>query len=118
MPDREVRVQRILDCVRDVPCGNVASYGQIAALAGVPNGARQVGRALRELAPGNDVPWHRIVTASGRLAFAPGSAAWRRQRHKLLAEGVLFDGERIRMRQYRWQPDLDELLWKPSASWD
>jgi len=116
--DSESRIRRIIACVCDVPAGSVASYGQIAALAGVPNGARQVGRALRELPAGSDVPWHRIVTTSGRLAFAPDSEAWRRQRRKLRAEGVLFENKKIPMGRYRWQPDLDEILWKPSARWD
>ena len=116
--DREARRRRILDTVRDTPAGRVASYGQIAELAGVPRGARQVGRALRELPDGSDVPWYRIVRSSGRLAFEPGSAAWRRQRDRLAAEGVAVSGGRIDMARFRWQPDLDELLWKPSAAWD
>ena len=116
--DREARRQRILATVGEVPEGFVASYGQIAELAGMPRGARQVGWALRSLRDNEDVPWHRIVTASGRLAFAVGNANWRRQRGLLAAEGVALSNERVDMRSCRWQPDLDELLWKPSAAWD
>ncbi|MBT8085763.1 MAG: cysteine methyltransferase [Woeseia sp.] len=108
----------MLDVIRDVPAGCVASYGQVAALAGLNNGARQVGRALRELPAGSDVPWYRIVTASGRLAFAVGSAPWHHQTKKLAQEGVVLKDQRIEMQHYRWQPDLDEILWKPSAAWD
>lgn len=113
----EARRRRILDRVRDIPAGRVASYGQVAELAGIPRGARQVGRALGGVGD-EDVPWHRVVRATGRLAFSPGSRPWRRQRRRLAAEGVLMSDHRIDMQSFRWQPDLDELLWKPSASWD
>ncbi len=116
--ERERRRRRILAAVCDVPPGKVASYGQIAELAGLPRGARQVGRAPSDLPRGTDVPWHRILTASGRLAFPEGSAAWRRQRRRLDAEGVLLVDGRVDLAACRWQPDLDELLWKPSAAWD
>lgn len=112
------RMERIYAAVRDIPSGTVASYGQVAALAGVPRGARQVGYALRHLEAGSDVPWHRVVTASGRLAFEPGSRAFRRQAQCLKAEDVPLRNGRVNMQKYRWQPDLDEVLWKPSAAWD
>ena len=108
----------IRDTVRDIPPGAVASYGQIAEIAGIPRGARQVGYALKHLPTGSDVPWHRVVTASGRIAFAAGSRAYREQRKRLIMEGVAISSGRVDMQRYRWQPDLDELLWKPSSVWD
>ena len=108
-------MQRIRDTVRDIPPGAVASYGQIAEIAGIPRGARQVGYALKQ---GSDVPWHRVVTASGRIAFAAGSRAYREQRKRLIMEGVAISSGRVDMQRHRWQPDLDELLWKPSSAWD
>ena len=116
--ERERRRQRIYETICDVPPGSVASYGQIAELAGIPRGARQVGRALRELPKGSAVPWYRILTASGKLAFEVDSAAWRRQVERLAAEEVILTNGRVNMSLYRWQPDLDELLWKPSTAWD
>ncbi|HZW58822.1 MAG TPA: MGMT family protein [Woeseiaceae bacterium] len=115
---RERRLARIRATVRDIPRGAVASYGQIAAIAGVPRGARQVGYALRHMPAGEDLPWHRVITAAGRIAFAEHSDSWRRQAARLRAEGVEVCNGRIDLRRYRWQPDLDELLWKPSAAWD
>ena len=112
------RIERIREVVRDIPRGCVASYGQVAEIAGIPRGARQVGYALRTLPARSDVPWHRVVTASGRLAFPPDSASFRRQRRLLRAEDVPVLGGRVNMHEYRWTPDLDELLWKPSAAWD
>jgi methylated-DNA-protein-cysteine methyltransferase-like protein len=111
-------MERIWATVCEIPSGSVLSYGQVAELAGIPRGARQVGYALRHLPKDSDVPWHRVITASGKLAFAPSSRAYRRQAKRLLEEDVPLRGGRVEMKKYRWQPDLDELLWKPSAAWD
>jgi methylated-DNA-protein-cysteine methyltransferase-like protein len=116
--DRIARMQRIWDTICDIPSGSVASYGQVAEMAGIPRGARQVGYALRNLPDEHDVPWHRVLQASGRIAFAKGSRAYREQRKRLLDEDVAVIAGRVDMQQYRWQPDLDELLWKPALAWD
>lgn len=114
----EQRLTRIWATVSDIPKGSVASYGQVAEIAGIPRGARQVGYALRLLPPESGVPWHRVITTSGRIAFDKGSRAYKRQSRRLMMEGVVLLNGRIDMQKYRWQPDLDELLWKPSAAWD
>ena len=111
-------MHRIWDTICDIPTGRVASYGQIAEIAGIPRGARQVGYALRNLPDGHDAPWHRVLQASGRIAFTRGSRAYREQRKRLLQEGVVVISGRVDMQEYRWQPDLDELLWKPALAWD
>ena len=111
-------MRRIWETIAEIPPGKVANYGQVAEIAGIPRGARQVGYALRH-APGDmELPWHRVVQASGQSAFDPDSRAFRRQRDRLAEEGVAMLNGRIDMHRYRWQPDLDELLWKPSSSWD
>lgn len=112
------RNQRIWDTVRDIPEGSVASYGQVAGIAGFPRGARQVGYALRHLPSDHDVPWHRVITATGRIAFEKGSEQFNEQAARLMMENVAILGGRVDMDQYGWQPDLDELLWKPSSAWD
>ena len=112
------RMERIWASIRDIPEGSVASYGQIAEIAGILRGARQVGYALRHLPGGSDVPWFRVIQASGKIAFPSGSRAFEEQARRLLREDVAIVNGRIDMRRYRWRPDLDELLWKPSAAWD
>ena len=107
-------MRRIWDTVCEIPQGRVASYGQVAEIAGIPRGARQVGYALRHLPQGHDVPWHRVITASGRIAFDKGSQAYNEQRDRLIREAVPVVFGRVNMREYRWDPDLDELLWKPT----
>ena len=88
-----------------IPRGNVASYGQVAELAGLGRGARQVGRALRLLPQGTRIPWHRVINAQGRIALPPGSASHREQRERLLAEGVKFLASgRVDLSTYRWRP--------------
>lgn len=111
-------MQRIWDTIRDVPEGCVASYGQIAEIAGIPRGARQVGYALRHLPDGHGVPWHRVIRASGKIAFDKGSRSFEEQARRLAMEDVAVISGRVDMRKYRWQPDLDELLWKPTSAWD
>ena len=118
MPDRLARMQRIWDTISEIPEGRVASYGQIAEIAGIPRGARQVGYALRHLPDGHSAPWHRVITASGKIAFDKDSGPYKEQRNRLMMEGVAVIGGRVDMRNYRWQPDLDELLWKPTSAWD
>ena len=112
------RIERIWATVCDVPTGSVASYGQIAEIAGIPRGARQVGYALRQLPANTKVPWYRVIRSSGRIAFDKSSRAYNRQVKRLMMEDVVIFEGRVNMQQYRWQPDLDELLWKPSAAWD
>ncbi len=121
VPDKsksQQRIERIWATVSDIPEGSVASYGQIAEIAGISRGARQVGYALRRLPKSSDVPWHRVIQSSGRIAFDKGSRAFNRQSKRLIMEDVVILEGRIDMQKYRWQPDLDELLWKPSSAWD
>ncbi len=112
------RAKRILDTIREIPVGMIASYGQVAEISGIPRGARQVGAVLRQLDADEDVPWHRVVQASGRIAFPPGSPQFREQRRRLASEGVRLCRGRVDMSRHAWRPGLDELLWKPSAQWD
>lgn len=116
--DRKTRLERIYETICDIPRGCVASYGQIAEIAGIPRGARQVGWALKHAPGGRDIPWHRVITASGRIAFETGSTHFERQKRRLMQENVVVVAGRVDMRRYRWEPQLDELLWKPSSAWD
>lgn len=116
--DRETRTRRILETIQDIPRGSVANYGQVAEIAGIPRGARQVGYALRHTPAGTDVPWHRVVQSSGKSAFDPNSRAFTKQKDRLAEEGVVMLNGKVDMARYRWQPDLDELLWKPTSTWD
>ncbi|MET7993182.1 MGMT family protein [Amycolatopsis sp. NPDC005232] len=90
--------ERIRAVISDVPEGTVATYGDIAALSGAPS-PRLVGRVLAE--DGHDLPWQRILRANG----TPAPHLAHRQLELLRAEGVLADGQRVNLREYRWRPD-------------
>jgi methylated-DNA-protein-cysteine methyltransferase-like protein len=97
---------RIHRVVSRIPKGRVATYGQIARLAGLRGQARLVGYAMHALPAGTRVPWQRVVNARGEISL-PGSSATR-QRERLEREGVRFDA--------RGRIDLDRFLWQPRTS--
>lgn len=104
----------ILETIRRIPRGRVATYGQVASIAGFPRGARLVGMVLQRSPTGARIPWHRVINAQGRLSFPRNSESYHLQRSKLEREGVHFKGERIELKRYQWQESgLDSLLWKP-----
>ncbi len=91
--------QRILHLVRQIPPGRVATYGQIAWLEGHCT-PRMVGYALGGLPDGSDVPWQRVINASGGVSPRPGS---QRQYELLEGEGVRFDAEgRVNFQRFGW----------------
>jgi methylated-DNA-protein-cysteine methyltransferase-like protein len=95
---------RIYEVVGQIPRGRVATYGQVAELAGLPGHARQVGYALHALA-GDDVPWHRVVNAQGRVSHRSDPGCDGYQRELLEEEGVEFnDRAQIPLERYRWEP--------------
>ncbi len=116
--DRNARLHRIWETIQDIPRGCVANYGQVAEIAGIPRGARQVAYALRVAPRDLELPWHRVIRSSGRSAFDRNSRHFKTQCRRLRGEGVVVVDGKVDMDKYRWQPDLDELLWKPSSSWD
>jgi methylated-DNA-protein-cysteine methyltransferase-like protein len=97
--------RRIYGVVRRIPRGCVATYGQVAHLAGLGEQARQVGYALHALDDDSDVPWHRVVNARGAVSLRAESGFDQIQRLLLEGEGVLFDGRgRVCLETYRWEP--------------
>ncbi len=95
------RAERIWQVVVSIPRGYVASYGQIAKVAGLPGYARFVGTTLGKLPRDTQIPWHRVVNAS--LAIAPrGSDRMLEQKQRLRDEGVSFKGNRVRP-EHHWQ---------------
>lgn len=97
------RYELIWSVVKRVPRGRVATYGQIAELAGLEGHARQVGYALHNLPPRSDVPWHRVINAKGEVSLRSGGDSHELQRMLLEAEGVQFDSlGRVDLKRFRW----------------
>ena len=97
--------QRIYQIVGRIPPGRVATYGQVAALAGLDGHARQVGYALHALPESSGVPWHRVVNAKGEISLRSMPGAELVQQQRLAREGVhLQPNGRIPLGQVRWRP--------------
>ena len=96
--------QRIYETVKRIPRGRVATYGQIATLAGLDGHARQVGYALHSLPDRSDVPWHRVINAKEEVSPRSTSDSHELQRMLLEEEGVSFslDG-RVDLKTFRWE---------------
>ena len=96
--------QRIYAIVRKIPRGRVASYGQVARLAGLPGRARQVGYAMYALPQGSNVPWHRVINAQGGVSRRRVPGAELTQRMLLPREGITLSARgRISFEQHGWQ---------------
>ena len=103
-------LEAIWKAVRKIPRGQVATYGTVARLAGLPGRARLVGHALKVAPAKLRLPWFRIVGSGPRIAFPKGSRQFAEQARRLRAEGVTVTEGRIKRRT---AGTLDELLWKP-----
>lgn len=102
--------ERIWKTVLAIPAGRVSSYGRVADLAGLPGRARLVGKALGYAPDELEVPWHRVLRASGQLAFEPASKSAIQQARRLHAEGVIVRNNRVDLKTFGWNPDISELL--------
>lgn len=102
---------RVYRLVALIPEGRVATYGQLAALAGHPRRARHVGNALKH-SPEAGLPWHRVLNAQGKVSARAGETrprgdepVERRQVRLLEAEGVRFAGGKVDLARHRWRPE-------------
>ncbi|OTG76847.1 methyltransferase [Acinetobacter terrae] len=97
---------QILQVVALIPYGKVASYGQIAKMAGLPKHARLVGYVLKHLDADAKTPWHRVINSQGKISLSKvDDRGDNIQRLKLLEEGVMVIGDKINLKQYQWIND-------------
>jgi len=95
--------RQILQVIALIPYGKVASYGQIARMAGLPKHARLVGYLLKHLDSAADIPWHRVINSQGKISLSKLNESGESiQRSKLVAEGVMVIGDKINLKQYQW----------------
>lgn len=96
--------RRIYAVVRRIPRGKVATYGQVARLAGLSNAARQVGYALHTAGGVSKLPWHRVINSAGRISLPPEGGGLE-QRFRLLEEGIVVDvAGRVSLARHQWRP--------------
>ncbi|WP_139653596.1 MGMT family protein [Raoultibacter phocaeensis] len=111
--------ERVLDIVKQIPRGKVASYGQIARMMGSPRSARYVGYALRGNHDPIVIPCHRVVFKDGRICEGYAFGGPEVQRALLEDEGVAFlDDMHIDMDACLWQPEADRLSRPPDIDWE
>ena len=105
MPTASSSYPKIYAAVSRIPKGRVATYGQIAALAGLPRQARLVGYAMHALPADSDVPWHRVVNAAGKISLRADALGHDELQAQLLRrEGVRFVNGAIPLARFIWQP--------------
>jgi methylated-DNA-protein-cysteine methyltransferase-like protein len=102
---------KVFEAIAAIPPGRVASYGAIAARAGLPGRARLVGRLLGEVPDGMTLPWFRVLRSNGQIAMPSGSRGFREQCRLLRAEGVEVKNGRVPLSRFGLDADVDRELW-------
>jgi len=100
--------ERIWEVIARIPRGRVATYGQIARLAGLGRRARLVGYALHYSPPDLQLAWHRVINAQGKISFPIDSQKYREQMSILTSEGLVFENGRVDLESYRWRPSVED----------
>ena len=119
--DRTRTYEKVYEVVRQIPPGQVATYGQIASIIGNCT-ARMAGYAMSALSTEDNVPWQRVINAQGKISPRGNDLSTLRQRQLLEAEGIVFSkSDRVDLKKVRWPgPDLDWLIengFDPETSW-
>ena len=98
--------KRVKDAVKRIPEGKVATYGQIASVAGNYRAARQVAWVLHSSSQKDNLPWHRVINGKGEISLKPGDG-FEEQKRRLQNEGVLFDKKnRVNLERFLWDPEV------------
>lgn len=111
---QNIHYQQIWQTVQLIPQGQIACYGQIADLAGLPGRARLVGKALAKVPKdgwrGQSVPWFRVINSQGKISFPVGSEYFDKQKQHLQDEQIVVLNSKVKLKEFQWQPDLSEIL--------
>ena len=94
--------EEVLEIIRNIPHGMVMTYGQIAAVAGNPRGARQVSRILHGMSQKYQLPWHRVINSKGSISLN-GEAGFI-QESMLIQEGIIINNKKIDLSKYQYKP--------------
>lgn len=92
-----------LEVIQAIPPGRVATYGQVASLAGHPRAARQVARILHSMSKKYNLPWHRVVNAKGKIVISDEETAYEQCR-LLKEEQIVIEDQQINLEKYQWKP--------------
>ena len=100
--ERTEFTKKVIQLIKAIPKGKVATYGLIATLAGKPQGSRGVGWILHSSTRGNDLPWQRVIKSGGKLSFPEMSTSYLLQKKLLEHEGVIFTNGKVDLKTYLW----------------
>lgn len=105
MQDTNELHRQILEVIALIPYGKVASYGQIARLAGLPKHARLVGYVLKHLDKESQIPWYRVINSQGKISVTRMDEKGNNVQQDLLeAEGVYLLNGKVSLKKFGWQP--------------
>lgn len=95
--------KKVISLILQIPKGKVATYGQIAKLAGTPQGSRGVAWILNSCSKSHNLPWQRVLNSKGKISFPESSAEFKKQKNLLLKEGIKFTaGGGLDLKVYQW----------------
>ena len=104
-PEVELFSSCVKDVIKQIPVGNVATYGQVASIAGNYRAARQVAWILHSSSEKDNLPWHRVINRKGEISLKPGFG-FKKQKQLLLKEGIVFDKKnRVNLERFLWNPE-------------
>ena len=93
----------IFQVIAQIPYGRVASYGQIARLAGIPKHSRLVGYVLKHMDADSSLPWYRVINSQGKISLSKlNDQGQNIQAQLLLAEGIFVIGGKVKMKEFQW----------------
>ena len=93
----------IFQVIAQIPYGRVASYGQIARLAGIPKHTRLVGYVLKHMDADSSLPWYRVINSQGKISLSKlNDQGQNIQAQLLMAEGILVIGDKVKMKEFQW----------------
>jgi methylated-DNA-protein-cysteine methyltransferase-like protein len=106
---------KVIQLIRQIPPGKVATYGQIAKLAGKPQGSRGVAWILHSSSTVHQLPWHRVLNSQGRISFEIGTHNFRQQKKRLEKEGIeLSTDGRLDLAKFQWQKKIPRTKIQPN----
>ena len=94
--------KRVIEIIQKIPAGKIATYGQIATLAGNNKAARQISRILHSSSDKYDLPWHRVINSKGKISMKSGDG-FEMQKAMLESEGIQVIADRIDLAKYQWK---------------
>ena len=94
--------KRVIEIILEIPVGKVATYGQIAQLAGNSKATRQISRILHSSSAKYDLPWHRVINSQGRISMRNGEG-FEMQKAMLESEGIEVNNDRISLKKHQWE---------------